>query len=145
MPPLNETASALQVLHTTARQLIAQSAMDAYTLSSATLLSPAIEASLSSLVHELYLQAKQMDLYDSELRFAAEGRKSLLAALVVVKQPFPQTVMKQRHVADSVTVKLLQGTQVAVRASSKVKCSLVMEECVILILIIFLIRCSFFS
>lgn len=128
LPPSNEVASALQVLHGTVRQLIAQTALDAHTLSSATILSPATESDLAALVHELYIQAKQMDLYDAELRLACEGRRSLLAALVVAKQPFPQTVMKQRHVVDAVVVKLLQGTQVTVRPTSKVRAGLMMEE-----------------
>lgn len=128
MPPSADVVATLQMLHGRTRQLITQSALDAYTLSSATVLSPAVEANLGALVHELYIQAKQMDLYEAELRLACEGRCSLLASLVVAKQAFPQTVMKQRPVADSVSVKLLQATQVAVRANSQVKCSLIMEE-----------------
>lgn len=131
LPPAPDRAAALQHLHTAARQLIAQTALDSHTVSSATILSPATEGVLSSLVHELYIQAKQLDIYDAELRLACEGRSSLLAALVVAKQPFPQTVMKQRHIPDTVHLKLLQGTQVVVRSSTKIRAHLVMEECVL--------------
>lgn len=85
------------------------------------ILPPADLTKVYYLHQELQVQLKQLELLYRELN----QDTSCYAALVIVRQPFPEVISKNKQLTDdALTVKLLTGSTVQVKFASPVKCSI---------------------
>ena len=124
--------TALDEEHKTLKGEIDEEIVVLYNLNQTTILDPPNIHSLYWLHQELHIQLRQLELFHAELQsLLSPGSHNCFAALVVLKQPFPEVVTKNKQLGnDSLVVKLLAGANTQFVSMSAIQCILVSEQSV---------------
>lgn len=103
-----------------------------YNLNQNTILDPMNIHSLYWLHQELHIQLRQLELFHAELQsLLTPGSHNCFAALVVLRQPFPEVITKNKQLGtDALVVKLLSGSNTHFVSVSPIQCILVSEQSV---------------
>lgn len=124
--------SALDEEHKSLKGEIDDEVLVLYNLNQTTILDPSNIHSLYWLHSELHIQLRQLELFHAELQsLLAPGSHNCFAAIVVIKQPFPEVVTKNKQLGnDALVVKLLSGSNTQFISVSPIQCILVSEQAV---------------
>ena len=124
--------SNLDAEHKTLKAEIDDEIVTLYNLNQNTILDAPNIHSLYWLHQELNLQLRQLELFHAELQsLLSPGGHHCFAALVVIKQPFPEVITKNKQLGtDSLVVKLLAGASTQFVTISPIQCILISEQAI---------------
>eukprot|EP01128_Nolandella_sp_AFSM9_P009401 TRINITY_DN6005_c0_g1_i1.p1 TRINITY_DN6005_c0_g1~~TRINITY_DN6005_c0_g1_i1.p1 ORF type:complete len:655 (+),score=138.82 TRINITY_DN6005_c0_g1_i1:48-1967(+) len=123
---VNKAESAtLSLRHKTLRQAIEQTTTAIFAMQSEALLNPSLIELSFTLLRELYLERRQLDMYEIEV-----SGNGLPASLVVVQQPFPRCITYRKVIQSPIIIKFISGscTKDKFKPSGKVTAEVVLEE-----------------
>lgn len=124
--------NALDEEHKSLKTEIDEEIIVLYNLNQTTILDAPNIHSLYWLHQELHIQLRQLELFHTELQsLLTPGNHNCFAALVVLKQPFPDVITKNKQLGnDALVVKLLSGSNTQFISVSAVQCILVSEQAI---------------